>query len=434
MKIITIAIVCIISLILLYRTLCLSGCNLPGSKSKGLGLIVSKPKEYTPYQYTKTDLFRVAMESVAFRMVMYFVSFLLLELVYRSGEDMLHWWLKWDATNYVSIASEGYKGIVVHDIPNMGDAYQTLVFFPLYPFLMKMVNFVLRNINLSALVTSSLCYVGGCVFIYMATAMRYGKSIAEKAIVLLSVFPFAFFQGAMMPESTFLLVGGACLYFTHKKNWWLAGMFGFLASLSRMQGILILAYIGIEWLEEYEIFGLLRNKEFKTFGKRCTDLIPMLFVPLGSWVYLLINYLNTGDWFYFMKLQNNVWGHSFVNVGKAMEIILDLVKNTPEKNIVLAVYIPHFIMFFGVMALIVVTFRRHRDSQAVFLLIYTVISFSTDFLVSGGRYLSIAIPMFVIAGELGEDHPWLYRFLVGFGLATQVVLMGSYVSGQNMVT
>ena len=135
-----------------------------------------------------------------------------------------------------------------------------------------------------------------------------------------------------------------------------------------------------------------------------------------------------------MKLQQNVWGHSFVNIGKAMEIILNLAKNAPEKNVVLAVYIPHIIMFFGVMALLFITFRRHRDSQAVFLLIYTVISFSTDFLVSGGRYLSIAIPMFVIAGELCEDHPWLYRFLVGFGLTTQVVLMGSYVAGQNMVT
>ena len=433
MYVITIITVSVISCILLYRVLCLSGCKLPGSEKES-GLFSANTPVYTGYSYTAKDLLCVAGESLAFRLVLYLVSFLLLKLTYQMDQSFLEWWLKWDATNYTSIAAEGYKGIVLHDIPNIGDAYQTLVFFPLYPLLMRIVNLILNNINLSALVTSTLCYVGGCIFIFMAVAMRYGKSIARKTVVLLSVFTFGFFSGAMMPESTFLLVGGACIYFTNKKNWWFAGVFGFLASLSRLQGVLLLSYIGIEWLEEYKIFLLIRTKQIKELTQKLVYLIPMCFVPLGSFVYLLINYLNTGDWFYFMKLQQNVWGHSFVNVGKAMQIIADVIGTSSEKNVIISVYVPHIIMFFGVMYLIVYCLRRHKDSLAVFLIIYTVISFSTDFLVSGGRYLSIAIPLFVLLGELSEEHPILYRFLIGLFLTTQVVFMGCYLSGQHMVT
>ena len=73
MNLLTIITVCVVSLILLYRTLYMSGCKLPAAKK---GFLTAKPKEYTGYSYTKKDLIRVAAESLIFRIVMYFASFL----------------------------------------------------------------------------------------------------------------------------------------------------------------------------------------------------------------------------------------------------------------------------------------------------------------------------------------------------------------------
>lgn len=436
MNIITLIIVAVFSIIMLYRICSISGAALPNQSSL-TKYITSNKQSYSSDNHVNIyDILRIAAESLAFRIFIYFISYLALILIYRDSHTFLDWWLKWDATNYIGIAEGGYKNIVVDNVAVMGDGvYQTLVFFPLYPALTWLVSFIIRNVQIAALVTSSLCYAGGCIFLYMAAALKYNKSIAEKTVILISVFPFSFFFGAMLPESTFLLVGSACIYFTFKKKWWIAGLFGMLGALSRMQGILLVVFMGIEWLESNQIFLLIRKKEWRTFFSKLIGLIPILMVVLGSFIYLLINYINTGDFMYFMKLQNNVWGHSFKDVGCGIQNIFNnLLADDVEMNLKFSVWAPQLILFFLTIYMLFRCFRRHRDSLTAFLFVYTLISYSTDFLVSGGRYLSIALPLFMFTAELCEKRPVLYRWLIMTGLLLQMVLMCCHLSGFNMVT
>lgn len=433
MRIITLIIVIITALILLYRTLVISGVNLFQNNFTKKYIIGSSYRKYKGEKTSASDIFSIGAQALVFRLLIYFVSYLTLIFIAGEGTDFLQWWYKWDASNYIGIIEGGYTNIVVQN-GYLGDAYQTLAFLPLYPALTWAVNLLFNNALLAALVTSVLCYIGGVIFLYMAVSLRYTKSIAEKAVILISVFPFSFYFGGMLPESIVLLTASACIYFSFKKKWWLAGIFGMLCTLAKLQGITILAFMGIEWLESNKIFLLIKEKDWKSFFKRLTDLIPMCITFLGLIIYFIINYYYTHDAFYFLKLQKYVWSHSFADCGTCIKnIIYNITGGANEFNVIMAEYIPELILFFVVMYVIIRCAGRHSGSLSIFLFAYTIISYSADWVISGSRYLSVAVPLFIMSAELVEKRPVTYRFLVCAGLALQVVFMYCHTKGINMV-
>lgn len=427
--------VAVFSIIMIYRIFYAAGMPL-GNRSPVTSYITSKKDtERSGHLCSFKEISSVGAQALFFRLAVYFVSYLTLILIYKVDQSFTDWWLKWDATNYIGIAEGGYKNIVIDGVYAMGDnVYQTLVFFPLYPAFTWIVNLVADNIYIAAFATSTLCYVGGCIFLYMAVAYRYSVSIAEKAVVLISVFPFSFYFGGMLPESTFLLVASACIYFTFRKKWWIAGLFAGLCSLSRMQGILIIVFMGLEWLIEYRIFDLIKNKSWKAFGKKLVYLIPIMAPLAGFGIYLLINYINTGDFLYFLKLQANVWSHSFKDVGTGLSKLFKYLAEEETFALIFSAWGSQIILFFLTLYVIFRHFRSHADSLTSFLFVYTLISYSTDYLVSGGRYLSIALPLFIMTACVCEKRPALYKFIVAVSLMLMVILMCCHTSGQNLVT
>ena len=108
-----------------------------------------------------------------------------------------------------------------------------LVFFPLYPILIKFFTLIIQNYIISALLVSFLAYSFGCVLMYNLVAIDYNKSIAKKSIIFLSVSPFAFFFGGIVTESTFFLIIIATFLAIRKHNYLIAGILGIFASLTR---------------------------------------------------------------------------------------------------------------------------------------------------------------------------------------------------------
>ena len=75
----------------------------------GLSFITAGSSDYAGYVPDRNDIYDVAWQALFFRIVMHFVSYLMLRLVYMDGgQTYLQWWTKWDATNYIGIATGGY--------------------------------------------------------------------------------------------------------------------------------------------------------------------------------------------------------------------------------------------------------------------------------------------------------------------------------------
>lgn len=398
-----------IVIISLTRVLCNAGLTKNKSENKLLGWILRKKGEYTPYEPKWKDYLCVAAAALTVRIAVYIISAIAMRC-YLDNETpvnfscFLNEWLKWDANNYVRIATLGYGGYT--EELNGETLYTTLAFFPLYAWMIKLVNLVISNVNLAALVASTVCFVGGSCYFYGAIAMDYGKNIAKKSLAFLTVFPFGLFYGAMMPESAFFLTASACFYYTRKHKWAAAGIAGALAGLSRMQGVVLIAVTGAEWLEYYKPIAMIKEKRIKELVKNIfTKAIWIPFMGIGLLIYLGINYHITGNPFQFVEYQSVVWGNEGQYFGKTVSEVWNRAF-TNELTGVTRFTAGIAAIFFFVMAVVLMIYgiRRIHNRYILFLVFYVIMSYTHGWLISSGRYMSVAFPMFLILGEFAEKH------------------------------
>ena len=195
----------------------------------------------------------------------------------------------WDAPHYVAIAKNGYV--------NTGDAANFIVFFPLYPILIRLFTVDFNYINLSALIVSNVCSLIAFFYLYKIAKLEFNDSVAVKAVLFLSVFPTAYFLSAPYTEGLFFALVIASIYYARLGKWQFAGLISLLAALTRIAGLLLLPVLLVEYFHQ------------KGWKPRKTDLsILWIFLALaGFLIYLGINYQVTGSPFTFLTVEATHW-------------------------------------------------------------------------------------------------------------------------------
>ena len=343
---------------------------------------------------SRDESVRVFLLALLFRLVIFVVVglFTCLVLYPDSGPDAALWiWKRWDALHYVNLAELGYSGY-------MEDGkHLFLVFFPLYPWLMRLVSALTGNTMAAGLLISFLCYAGGCVYLYKLTAWELGRRAARRAVLFLSVFPYAFFFGGIMTESLFLLTTAAGLWYIRRHRWWLAGAIGILAAMTRMHGILLVGAAAAELVEKRGGF------DWKEIGRR----LPALLLPvLGTLVYLLLNWQVAGDPFAFTVMQEH-WSQGFCWISDTLWYVLQNALSYPTEAVRYQLWIPTILLFPIFFALAVYARKRFRSMYTLYGFVYLVLNYSLSWLLSAGRYLSCALPFFLFAAALTERRRWL---------------------------
>jgi hypothetical protein len=141
-------------------------------------------------------------------------------------------WFGWDTISYLKIAILGYGS----------DA--TIAFMPLYPFLIRLFAPLLAgNYLLSALVISTICAAVTLILMYELLRKYYPDEIAWRAVLFFIVFPTFFFLLAGYTESLFLVFVLASWILAWKRHWLWAGIFSGLATLTRLQGVILSAVL-----------------------------------------------------------------------------------------------------------------------------------------------------------------------------------------------
>ena len=83
------------------------------------------------------------------------------------------------------------------------------------------------------------------IYLYRLVQREFGEKVASLSVIYLALFPTAFYLSAIYTKSLFLACSVACIYYARTQRWWLAGLCGGLASLTRAQGVLLL--IPVVW-------------------------------------------------------------------------------------------------------------------------------------------------------------------------------------------
>jgi Mannosyltransferase (PIG-V) len=153
---------------------------------------------------------------------------------------------RWDSFWYLDIALRGYHW--------NGNALQqqNVVFFPLYPLLMRVGGVAIGGHPLLAgLLVSLTSFLLALTYLWRWTADHLGPDAATGTVWLLSTFPLALFFSAAYTESLFLLIVVAVCYHAEHGHFARSAALGFLAGLVRPNGLLLWIPIGwIAWVAD----------------------------------------------------------------------------------------------------------------------------------------------------------------------------------------
>jgi len=187
-------------------------------------------------------------------------------------------WYRWDTSHYIEITDFGYDFDQVNS-----------VWPPLYPFLIKVISFIFKPTLLSALVVSNLFFIFGLVLFYLLTKELFSEEMSKESIFYMVVFPTSFFFVAGYTESLFLFFSIAVFLFLRREKWLLAGIFCFLASITRVQGLFLTIPILYELIIEYR-----KDRNFKSF---IINSFPSLYAPFSYGLFsLYIHFGLRNDW------------------------------------------------------------------------------------------------------------------------------------------
>lgn len=205
--------------------------------------------------------------------------------IYSKAPNLFAW-ANFDGEQYLSIAVFGYK--------NLQQA-----FFPVYPKLIAIFSYLFSgNVDnhffystIFGLIISNLALLCCLILLFKLVSVDYPKKIAYWTIIALLTFPTSFFLGSLYSESLFLLLTLSSFYFARKKKWVLAGIFGGVASATRIFGILILPALILEAYQQKQSFK-------NAWG--------IFLVPLGLLSYMTYLWVSIGDSIAFYHLQKIV--------------------------------------------------------------------------------------------------------------------------------
>ncbi len=305
---------------------------------------------------------------------------------------------KWDSLHYMFIAENGYV--------NEGDPANFIVFFPLYPVLVRLITFDFAYVNLSGLLVSNLFSVAAVVYLFKLAKLDYSDSVAEKAVLFLCVFPTAYFLSAVFTESLFLAVVIASLYYARQGKWGFAGALGLLASLTRLAGALMLPVLAVEYFHQ------------KGWKPKAADwrLLWVGLPVLGFVVYLLINYAVTGGFFTFMEIQRTHWYETFDPLAGLVQALNWPSHSTFPDSLTVG-YAQVAFAGLGLFMILIGYFAKLRPSYQVYMLFNWMLAVSISFWISVPRYVLTLFPMFIVLALASKKK------VVTFGI-TAVSLMG----------
>ena len=166
----------------------------------------------------------------------------------KLGPNWLWLWGNFDGAHYIKLAQFGYK-----------EAF-TQAFFPLYPNLIRLLNYITHNGLISGLIISHLAAIGFVYYFYKLGRLDFPKKYINWALVFLLLFPTSFFLFSVYTESLFLFLVALSFYLARKKNFLLAALIAGLASATRLVGIFLLPAILWEyWQSNLKMAAVVPN-------------------------------------------------------------------------------------------------------------------------------------------------------------------------------
>ena len=290
-----------------------------------------------------------------------------------------------DAERYLDIAKNGYV--------TAGENAINLVFYPLYPLLIRIFSCLGGNMAVIAMIISQICFAAASILFYELILLDGDKKTAFSGTLLLNLYPFSMFGMGVFTEGLFLLLTIGSMYAIRKRRFLAAGIIGFFAALTRVQGMLLLIPAACEWITA-------------TFGKKERKLKPqdsgLLLIPGGFGVYLGINYALHGNAFKFLEFEaGEPWYQTTHWIGRNIAQHYQL--SFEFDGLSLTIYWVQIALYFIFLGSLI--YGLLKKENIIYLLYggaYLGFTYLSGWMISGGRYLLCCFPVMIILSRIKE--------------------------------
>jgi Gpi18-like mannosyltransferase len=219
-----------------------------------------------------------------------------------SFDPCLYAWYHLDAIAYVNIAHHGYT------------FNPDTAFFPFWPLLEHFGGLLLggsfpKAYYLAGLLLANICFYFALVLLYRLLAQDFEASLARRALFFLAFYPYALFFFAGYTESLFLLLTLALFLVLRRGkaiDWWLAGLFGLVATATRSTGIILAIPFLVVYIQR---FWTPAQRGSHSWGKKINALLPIALIPLGVVAYMVLLYVTKGNPLFFVTQESNYGWH-----------------------------------------------------------------------------------------------------------------------------
>ena len=324
--------------------------------------------------------------------------------------------------SYLAGIWSNFAGADFLDLARFGYGYPlkpgTYVFFPLFPAVIKLLTTIIPDYLASGLVLVHVSLVLALYYLHRLVRLDHKEKVAQNTILLLLVFPTAFFFGAVYTESFFLLTIVLSFYFVRKKMFFLACLMGLFASATRVDGIFLWPAL---------IWEMRQNRDR-------TPLVWLLLPPLGLLAYMKLLVTKTGDAFYFLKISPD-FGPNLV-IGKL--ILLHQVFYRYGRMLIGSQWAnPLFFtivieLAVGVLFLIltILAFKKLRRSYAIFTLLAYLIPTLTGTFAGLPRHVLTIFPAFILLSLwYGNQKPLVKKIYLAVNIIAAVFLIVFFTRG-----
>jgi len=323
-------------------------------------------------------------------------------------------WANFDGVHYLWIAQNGY-GLYLQ------------AFFPFYPWLIHWLANFTHNYLFSALLISYLTFFGGLYFLYRLLLLDYSEKAVQKAIIFLLLFPTSFFFVGVYTESLFFFLLVGAFYFARKEKWLWAGIFGALASATRVVGIFLLPALLLEFYSQLKpqtsnIQHPTSNLKHPTSNiqHQASKLFSLLLIPSGLVFYMRYLAVHWGDPLLFAHVQEHFGAQrttrKIILLYQVFWRYFKMILTTRWDPLYFVVWL-ELLTAIGFLALLVwCYFQKIHSSWLIFGILAYLLPTLTGTFSSLPRYVLVIFPGFIGLSLLLEKYRWGKIFYLIFAV------------------
>jgi hypothetical protein len=346
----------------------------------------------------------------------------------QAAFPALELWDRWDAPHYTDIIVFGYQ---TDDLGNLVDPYGYrqiypgelelyIVFYPLFPWLGSVVDAVVHQPVWSAFIVSGVASLFVGPLLYRLVRNDESPEVALRSAWFLLIFPTAYFLHIGYTEALFMALVLGSFLAARSDRWWLAGILGGLAALTRINGLVLLLALPVEAATQW----FMQPDGERRFRWRW---MAIGLVGVGFAIYLGLNYAIYGTPFQFLHVQQDHWFKSLASPIDAINSALGWFGSDKPDDRLMYGGMELLFVGIGLVGTVVAAFR-FRPSWFAWMAGNLVLFVSTSFLLSTPRYALTLFPLFV-ALALPTGRRWLLIGLSAISIGGFVYFASRFATG-----